>query len=156
MFEKTLKIINIILIVLLLGGFLYFNRVISPYNKVRDDTYSHVRDYAGIKNPDNFYVYHGISETYFTVLGQDARPEYVVAIVEQNTGNIDVFLQSEVLSEADVVRAVEAEYPVSEMMSQRIGKEDDTPIWEVTFKDNEGNIQYAYYHLVSGEKLEVL
>lgn len=142
---------------IIIGGIMLFQRSVTSLYQVEAETTEYVKQHADIIQVNDFYYYNGTEDTYFTVSGYNSDSVLQVVIVRQSDGAIQVFDFEDIVSEYDAYYQVKNEINPEKIMNLRIGlNEDNVPIWEISFKDENGQMGYYYMHLETGEKLETI
>lgn len=154
--KKTLITLISVLVVLIVGGGFTLYQAINPYDIAEEDAYEYASEHTDFQELDEFYVYNGTDGTFLTVTGTDSKGVYMVAIIEQTTGNIDLFNQNEIISEYDAVSRFNEAKPDSEIMHVRIGKDEGTPIWEITYRMQNQNMGYYIMNLTNGDMIKTI
>ncbi len=150
--NMMLKLI-ITISVLFIAFILLLDHAIEPYRDIRKDTVAHVKDYVQIKQPQRFYFYNGDAGSHVTVTGLNDKNEYVVAIVEEESGNIDLYKGDDILSEHEMSQLFYSTVGQADLTDMSIGKEKDQAVWEVVSKNADGSMNFHYFDLTSGQLL---
>lgn len=154
--KKTITVImSIVCIVALSYGFV-LHQAMRPYNKVKDESYAYAVEHTDFDKLDEFYIYNGNNGSYFTVTGTDADGKYLVAIIEQATGNIELYGHDEIISEYDAVNRFKQTKADCDIKQLRIGKEDGHPIWEITYTLANGTMGYYIMDLTTGDLIKTI
>ncbi|WP_108671155.1 DUF5590 domain-containing protein [Peribacillus acanthi] len=144
-------------IAVFLIGALILNSYIQGIN-VKKERYEHAVSIAKkdgeLVEIKQFHLYNGM-ETYYVVQGIDKNgKEKTVWIPEDKKKEITIRFNSYGKSKEDIVRIVNKELNPYEIIAIKPGMEKDTPLWEVTFKDNKGRFNYYYFDFRTGEWLK--
>ncbi|WP_163100966.1 DUF5590 domain-containing protein [Peribacillus alkalitolerans] len=103
---------------------------------------------------NQFHLYNGM-ETYYVVQGIDENGKgKTVWIPENKKKEITILYNSNGKSKEDIVKIVNKELNPYEIIAIKPGMEKDTPLWEVTFKDEKGRFSYYYFDFRTGEWLK--
>ncbi len=151
--KRLLTTLIAILSIFIIGVLIIFGQSMSSYRAARDNAFSHAEKYADLEDPDNFYWYNG-TDTYYTVTGTTGEEEDIVAIIQKEGGHIDILPLSETISEHDAVQQALSDLENVEILETRIGKDEDLPIWEISFQNSDGTIGYYLVALETGEWLK--
>ncbi|AYC29414.1 DUF5590 domain-containing protein [Paenisporosarcina cavernae] len=105
-----------------------------------------------LQTVDESYVYNG-STPYVTVIGNDRNAQKKAVFIPQNQKETTVpsVLLKEGISENQVKKLVQDEFPVKEILHIKLGYEAPGAIWEVTFKSANGQLNYVYVLHQNGE-----
>lgn len=140
-----------------IGGIVLFQESVTPLYQVEAETTEYVEEHADIKQVNEFYLYNGSEDSYFTIDGVNNDDERQMVIVRQSDGSIETYNYFDTFSEYDAYHLVMDEAYVKEILNLSVGMtEEDVPVWEVSFKDLEDNLGYYYIHLETGEVLETI
>lgn len=139
---------------MIIGGVTLFSQAAKPYYQVEAETTQYVKDHANIIQVNDFYWYNGADETYFSVSGYNEDTNRVMVIVRQSDGAIMTYDFDETISEYDAYHQFNDQYQPQEILNMSIGlNEINAPMWEITYKDDSGQMGYYYMHLLTGEEL---
>ena len=99
---------------------------------------------GGLVSVSDFYLYQG-KEVYFVVVGKDEKDTEYVLWIPKNLKNASVkkMKYSEGVSKTEIMNTVIKRYNPKEIVSVKIGMKNGSPIWEVTYKDNDDNLVFA-------------
>lgn len=155
--KKIFTSLLIVMLLLIFGTGVVVTRSLSPYKQARNEAVDLInrRTNFDIINEEDFYWYNG-EESYFTVAGETNNGEHIVAIIQQNSGAIEIFDQKDVIPKQDIINKAYEDISPQKIFSVRIGISDSTPVWEVSFRQDNGNIGYILYSLTSGEWLKTI
>lgn len=120
----------------------------KPYRDAEKEITKIARQQADIDTVTDFNIYNG-KETYYGLLGQTQSGERLALIVSKQTGQVDVYKQSDGISQSNAQKAAEA-YGAQDVSTIRLGKYEDTPIWEV-----KAGTQYYLVGFLSGQVIKV-
>lgn len=126
------------------------NRSLSPLKQAKAETIAIAEEKANLAEADEFYWYNG-NDSYFTVSGATKDSEKIIVLVKQDSGEIREFKQEEIVSKSEIIRKVKEKENPAHILELRIGIHQDLPIWEVSFRQENGNITYIMFSLTTGE-----
>lgn len=134
---------------LIIGAGILVNRSLSPLKQAKSETISLAEQKADLIQAADFYWYNG-NQTYFTVTGKNKEAEEIVVIIKQDDGTIQTLKKEETISKGEAMAKVrELENP-SHILEARIGIHNDLPIWEISFRQENGRIGYTMLSLTDG------
>lgn len=134
---------------LIIGAGILVNRSLSPLKQAKSETISLAEQKADLIQAADFYWYNG-NQTYFTVTGKNKEAEEIVVIIKQDDGTIQTLKKEETISKGEAMAKVrELENP-SHILEARIGIHNDLPIWEISFRQENGRIGYTMLSLTGG------
>lgn len=143
------------MILLIVGVTTVLNKSVSPLKQARAETIDLAERQADLVEADDFYWYNG-NETYLTVTGKNSLDEEIVVIVKQEGGTIEVVDQKDTFAKGDAIRKVaELESPVR-ILEARIGIHENLPIWEISFRQENGRIGFTMLSLGTGEWIRTI
>lgn len=148
--KKILTTLLIVMLLFILGVTTVVTRSLSPYNQAEAEATTLAQENANLAEADEFYWYNG-NETFFTVTGTDTEGTPIIVIVQQDGGAIEVLNQEDTITEGTAIEQTISREEPQEILEARIGMYDQSPIWEVSFKQENGSIGYAMFSLTSGE-----
>lgn len=140
---------------LVIGVTTVLSKSVSPLKQARAETIDLAERKADLVEADDFYWYNG-NETYLTVTGRNSVDEEIIVIVKQEGGSLEVVNQADSFSKGDAIRkVVELESPVR-ILEARIGIHEGLPIWEISFRQENGRIGYTMFSLKTGEWIRTI
>ncbi|PDY46550.1 cell wall elongation regulator TseB-like domain-containing protein [Bacillus pseudomycoides] len=89
--------------------------------------------------------YYNGKSSYAVVQGVDEKGEQIIVWVPEKKGNVLVRKKNEGISEKKALQIVAGERKPKELVKAKLGAENDVPLWEITYIDQEG--RYTYYYL---------
>ncbi|PDZ75059.1 cell wall elongation regulator TseB-like domain-containing protein [Bacillus pseudomycoides] len=89
--------------------------------------------------------YYNGKSSYAVVQGVDEKEEQIIVWVPEKKGNVLVRKKNEGISEKKALQIVAGERKPKELVKAKLGAENDVPLWEITYIDQEG--RYTYYYL---------
>lgn len=149
--KKNIFIVSIVVMIVVIAfSISVYQTASKPLHKAEDEAFAVAKSNAGLTKVEDFYWYNG-TETYFTVTGTNQENEAVIAIVAQDGGDTTVLNQADIITEAEAVQLTRQAVNPKEILEARIGIEDETPIWEVAYKQENGRLGYYVLSLETGE-----
>ncbi|MCP8968785.1 cell wall elongation regulator TseB-like domain-containing protein [Ectobacillus ponti] len=101
-------------------------------------------DKAALVKVSNVDYYHGKS-SYAVVQGTDDAGEEWIVFVPEGKGKTLMYMANEGISKRQARQMVTKEEQPREIINVKLGAEDETPLWVVTYIDQEN--RYAYYYM---------
>ncbi|MFQ9791521.1 MAG: DUF5590 domain-containing protein [Streptococcus salivarius] len=120
----------------------------KPYVDAEKKVIAIAESKAGIRTVTEFDIYHGES-TYYGLLGKSSQGEKLAVIMSHDSGEVDIFKQSDGISKSVAKKAAKA-YGAKEISYVHLGKYGKTPIWEV-----KSGTQYYLVDFISGQVIKV-
>lgn len=135
---------------LIVGVTTVLSKSVSPLKQARAETIDLAERQADLVEADDFYWYNG-NETYLTVTGKNSQGEEIIVIVKQEGGATEIIKQEDSFSKNDAIQKVaELENPVR-ILEARIGIHEKLPVWEISFRQENGRIGFTMFSLKTGE-----
>ena len=142
----------VFLTAVIIFGIFFFQRTTAPYYQAREEASTIAQEQVNMQNVEDFYWFNGAEETYFTVTGTNDQDTGQVVIIRQSDGALAVYDQSELVSETEAIRQVMNEVNPETILEARIGMDtDNLPVWEVSYKNSNGQLGYYLLSLETGE-----
>ena len=142
--------IIIVLILLISIGYIVASYLVGmDYKKSAEEkATTFAINQGGLVTVDEYYLYHG-DEAYSVVVGEDEKGiEQVLWIPKDLEKNkVKKMRFEDAVTKEEILNKVTQEYQPVEIVSVKIGMKNDNPIWEVTHKDEKGNLIYTDYDL---------
>ena len=111
---------------------------------------------GGLKSVSDYYLYHG-KEVYSVVVGKDEKGTDQALFIPKDLDKNSTVIKkkySEGVSKTDIINTVKRNDNPEEIISVKLGMEDKKALWEVTFKDAKGSLNYYYYDFLNGHKIK--
>lgn len=153
--KKFLMTLLITMLLLILGVTAILTRSLSPYNQAQAETTELASRRANLAEAEDFYWFNG-EETFFTVTGTTSEGTPIIVIVQQDGGAIEVINQEDTITEYQAIENTTDRENPQNILEARIGMYDNKPIWEVSFRQEDGSIGYSIYSLTSGEWIRTI
>lgn len=154
---KFLLTLAVVFTALIIGGLRLFRESTTPLYQAKAETTTYVQSHSNITEVNDFYWMNTDEETYYSVSGLNPEVGYQLAIVRQSDGAMEVFNFDDIITEYDAYYQALDEIAPGEILNMRAGFIDEAvPVWEVSFKDEQGQMGYYYIHLETGEWLRTI
>lgn len=140
----------IILFLLIASSYTIFYRAQQPMIQAQKEAIVIAEKEANIQEVEDFYWYNG-SETYFTVAGTDNKDEELYVIIKKSGGSTTILKTAEVVTESEAKSITQADKAPNDILEARLGIENEEPVWEVTYKNENGTIGYYLISALSGK-----
>lgn len=148
------KWITIILIAfVLIGGtsaFLIYKNSRSPLHKQSEAAIDRVKEETGITKIEDTSFYNG-TKAYSVIIGKDDGGKKKVAWVPEGKGKIIERDWDGGISKEEAVNKLRSEIEPKELLSIRLGYESVGPVWEITYLDDQEQLNYFYMLFSNGE-----
>lgn len=153
--KKFLTTLLVAMLVLIISVVFIVSRSLSPFNQAEAETIELAERRADLVEARDFYWFNG-EETFFTVTGENSLGDAIVVIVQQEGGAIEVLDEAETISKQEVMTQTIAREEPEKILEARIGMFKDEPIWEVSYRLENGLIGYTTWSLRSGEWIRTI
>lgn len=154
---KLLIGLNFVLTAILVFMILFFNRTAGDYYHAKVEAIHFAEEHASLVQPQDFYWFNSPEAAYFTVTGQNEHNEAIVVIIRQSDGAIMTLKADEIVSKQMMYNQVMNDVNPLKILNYRMGIiESNVPIWEVTYKKENGKIGYYIASLETGSWLRTI
>ena len=113
---------------------------VKPYVDAEKQVIAIAKTKADIHTVSEFNIYNG-KATYYGLLGQSSKGEKLALIVNEDSGVVDIYKQSDGISKS---------YGAKDISYVHLGKYGKTPIWEV-----KSGTRYYLVDFISGQVIKV-
>lgn len=145
----------VFLIMLIAGTIVLYRRSVAPYNNSKNQAFEYAMTHSEIITPEEFYWYND-SETFFAVVGKTEEETELVVLINQDNGETTSIPAEETITKQQAIqRTREARQP-EKILEARIGMDNNTPIWEVSYRNENGRLGYYILNLEDGEWLKTI
>ena len=97
-----------------------------------------------------------MKESYFSMFFTDNEGVERYAIIKQDGGDTDYYTNEDIISREDAIGITKYDNEIDKVMQARLGKMDNRPVWEVTFKNQSGIMSYYYLDATDGEWIQTI
>lgn len=151
--NKHLIILGIIVLILvIIWGFYMIARI--PYREARNEAFQMAEKYAKVENIDNFYIYNR-NQTYYTIEGENNNHQEVFVVIPKKGNRVDIYEKDKGISLKKARQIVQNKYNPQKIKQVVFGmKSGKTPIWEVAYENQQGNLCYAEVAFKNGNVLQ--
>ncbi len=143
------------LLIIIVGATMIFIRSNRPMQQAKKEAVQMAEKYADLKTVDQFYWFNR-EKTYFTVTGENNTGEAIIAIVPKSGEKVRVLNQKDGLTEQQVEKLFESDHPKLIFEKANLGIYQDQTAWEITAKDEQGEIHYYLLAFKDGEEIKVI
>ncbi|MCI0765763.1 DUF5590 domain-containing protein [Bacillus sp. TL12] len=142
--KKWIFAIIIVIVAIGLYGVHVYNATMEKKIPKKSKVVEIAKEKAKLTKVKNVEYYNGKS-SYTVVQGVDEKGEKIIVWVPEKKGDVLVKKQSEGISEKDALQIVTKEQKPKQFLKVKLGAENNVPLWEVTYIDDEN--RYTYYYL---------
>ena len=124
----------------------------EPFDEIEDQAAELAVSSNSLKTVSKVYVYNG-NKPYVTVFGEDEdgkeKAVFVPISLEEKLIQ-EVFLQDGITKE-QAFSVLNNEEDVEEILHIKLGYEEVGPVWEITYKNKSGKLNYVYILFEDGQ-----
>jgi uncharacterized protein YpmB len=149
--KKWITIIVLLFIVIgMTASVILYQVSRNPLDRQADQALKRVQDETEIVKVDNTSFYHG-SKSYVVVTGENEQNEKLVAWIPDKKGKIIEKKWADGITKDQAINKLKDEKKPKELLSVRLGYESVGPVWELTYLDQQDNLNYYYLLFSTGE-----
>lgn len=149
--KKWISIIALLFIVLGITASVVLYQVSrNPLDNQAEKALNRVKAETAIVEVENTSFYNG-SKSYVVVTGKDDQNKKLVAWVPNKKGKIIEKKWADGISKEQAINKLNEEKQPKELLSVRLGYESVGPVWEITYLDQQDNLNYFYLLFSTGE-----
>lgn len=108
-----------------------------------------------LKTIETFTLFNG-SSSYYVVKGKDDEGESLIAWIPEQKENRKIIVKKEKdgISRDEAIQKLYDKKKPEEIMSVKLGMENNIPLWEIYYRSNDDLINYYYVDFETGEWLK--
>ena len=148
--KKVIIALVLILSVFIVGGIYIYQSANAPYAQAEQETVAFLKERTDLKDVDEFYWYNS-EATIFTVKGSNESAEEKYYLVKPDGGTVIMFDAADMVTEQEARRKTNEARSPKRILNAKIGLMEETPIWEVTYKNEHDRLGYYIIDLKTGE-----
>lgn len=152
--KKWILITVIVVLIIIVSSISVFLSAMQPVKRAESIAFEIANNETDLENIEDFSLYNG-SETYYVLKGTDSKGKKVIAwIPEEKKGQIIVKAEKDGISKEEAIQKLHEEKNPGEIMTVKLGIENNIPLWEIFYRSNDDLINYYYVDFESGEWLK--
>ncbi|QED48405.1 cell wall elongation regulator TseB-like domain-containing protein [Cytobacillus dafuensis] len=147
------KIIIIFLIILAVGlgsGIFVYLKAVEPVKAAEKKAIEIALKETRLKEVDDFQLYNG-QETYYVLKGKDKNGTALYVWIPENEGRIIVRNVKDGVTKQEALNKLKEEKNPKEIISIRLGIENNIPLWEIYYRTEGDLINYYYVDFETGK-----
>ncbi|MBN8190715.1 DUF5590 domain-containing protein [Bacillus sp. NTK074B] len=149
--KKVITIVVVLFIVIgVTSSVLIYQISRDPLDQEADMALKRVADETAIVKVENTSFYNG-SKSYVVVTGENNTKEKLIAWVPKKKGDIVEKKWADGITKDQAINKLKDEKKPKELLSVRLGYESVGPVWEMTYLDQQDNLNYYYLLFSTGE-----
>ncbi|SDZ03985.1 DUF5590 domain-containing protein [Bacillus sp. 166amftsu] len=142
--KKWIFAIIIVIVAVVLYGVHVYNATMEKKIPKESKVVEIAKEKGKLSEVKTVDYYNGKS-SYTVVQGLNEKREQTIVWVPEKEGNVLVRKKNEGISEKKALQIVASDRNPKEFVKVKLGAENDVPLWEITYIDQEG--RYTYYYL---------
>lgn len=154
--QRTVSLLTILLALALVAMIVTFSLIQQPVNQAQAETIRIVQVDDSVSDLGRFYWLTTTEETYFTIDYRNDQGDHKYAIVARDGGDVSYFPYQDLISEEDALSITLADHDPAQSLQARLGLWQDEPVWEVSFMDEEGLLNYYYLDAFNGQDIQLI
>lgn len=153
--KKWIWIIIILLFVIIGIGINIYSNALDPLNKAEAVATSIAKEETSIITVEDVSIYNG-SSSYYIVEGKDKSDQNLIAWIPQDEKNRRIIVKKEKdgISKEDAIQKLYERKNPDEIISVKLGMENNIPLWEIYYRSKKELINYYYIDFETGEWLK--
>lgn len=145
----------VFLVAVIIGAVVVYTKSVALYNESEEQAFDYAITNSDIVVPEEFYWYND-KETYFTVVGQTEQNEELVVLINQDNGEVTSIPIEETISKQEAIQLTKQARQPDKILEARIGMDNEIPVWEVSYRNENGRLGYYILALKDGEWLKTI
>lgn len=121
----------------------------KPYSEVEQHAIDQVEEANYLASIEQVYVYAHKTEM-VTVIGRDAAGVLKAVFVPTDEGEVKFTSLERAISPKEAREIATEGMEVKDILHTKLGMDDDGAVWEVTFLNEDGGLNYVYIPVESG------
>ncbi len=150
------KIILFLVLFFVVGVGVFIKVYVSaqePLNAAEEKAVSLAKEKVELSEVEDFHLYHG-AETVSIIEGKNKKGENIIVWIPKKSKKVMVDKPKNGISKEDAVQRLLAEKSPKEIISVKLGMENNIPLWEIHYRSENNLINYYYVHFKTGEWLK--
>lgn len=147
-----LSISFFMIIIVAISVAIYFNAV-EPVKNAEDKAIVTAKEETDLTKVDEFNLYNG-EESFYILQGQDDKGTKLIVWVPEKKGKVVVKKASEGISREQAIKKVSEEIGSDEVISVKLGMENNIPLWEIHSRTKGNLLNYHSIVFETGEWLK--
>ncbi|MDZ5473226.1 DUF5590 domain-containing protein [Bacillus sp. 31A1R] len=151
--KKWIVIISILVVIMIgLSINVYLNAT-KPLKVAERKAEQIALEHTSLVSYNDFNVYNG-STSYYVLKGNNDKGEKIIVWIPEKEGKILVKKEEDGITKKEALQKLYNEKDPQEVLSVRLGMENQVPLWEIYYKTENNLINYYWVHFESGEMLK--
>lgn len=155
MMKKWFILVALLIFVAIWQLFALYDNVTNKWEQMVEEALHLAQKTASLETVANANFYHGTS-AYYVIAGIDKTGEDIIVFVPEDLNREQIIVKKakEGISEQEVKEQIIANRAPLSIKSIRLGVENNKPLWEVTYIDEQQRYTYYYLDFENGEFLK--
>mgnify|MGYP001947828074 CR=1 FL=1 len=151
MMKKLGIILAIVIVVVAAFSAYIYASAKNPYQKAEEEAVKAAKDRGILTSVDQFYLYNS-KKTYYVLIGENKKHQKIVVWIPKHQKDKMMYEKySNGISEQEAVDKLYKEEKPAKLLSVRLGMEEVGPVWEMSYLDKDGDLNYYYVLFKNGE-----
>jgi uncharacterized protein YpmB len=151
---KKIIIPLIILVLISIGIFIkVYLTAIDPVSAAEKKAVVLAKEKVHLSEVQDFHIYNGL-ETVNVIEGKNKKGDNIIVWIPEKSKKVFVEEAKNGLSKEKAVQRLYNEKNPKQVISVRLGMENDIPLWEIYYRSENNLINYYYVHFNTGEWLK--
>jgi uncharacterized protein YpmB len=153
--KKTTVTVIITIVIIIIAAWVFTSTYTSArdqYLEGHDDSKALAIEKGKLSSIDKIETFYG-QRKYHVLSGTNTQNKKVYVWIPQTEKNESVIVkeQSAGITEEQAIANVKQEYNPVEIISVKLGMDEEIPIWEVKYRSQSGRFTYDYVDFINGE-----
>ena len=152
--KKWIWITMLVFAVMIVFGIIVYINALEPLNQAESKAIEIAKQKISMKEVTDFTLYNG-SDSYYIVKGVNSNGNNIIVwIPEEDNNKVIVREEKDGISKEEAIQKLNKEKNPQEILTVKLGMENNIPLWEIFYRSNENLINYYYVDFESGEWLK--
>jgi len=121
-----------------------YGSAVEPKRLAQSKALQRAKEEVEFAEIHDIHTYHG-DQQYITIMGTDKADNHIIVWVPENEERVIVKKANKGITKEDAISKLKADRNPKEIISIRLGMENELPLWEITYIDREN--RYSFYYL---------
>lgn len=127
----------------------------QPVRAAKQEALDRIDGYVSIKDVKQSYLYNGTNDNYTVLVGKNQKNKQIVVWVpEKRSGKVFVKYAAAGISRDRAKSIIESKTHPKKFLHIKLGMENETAIWEVTYLSKNGDLNYVNLAFKDGKILK--
>ncbi|MEQ2528646.1 peptidase [Robertmurraya yapensis] len=153
--KKWIWIVSIVLLICLGIGINIYINALEPLNSAEKKAEEIALKETVIETVTDFSIYNG-SRSYYVVKGTNKAGDPLIAWIPEKQDKHKIIVRNEKygISKEEAIQKLHENKNPDEIITVKLGIENNIPLWEIYYRSNDDQINYYYIDFKTGEWLK--